>query len=389
MTTTLTATPIGVHAPAFPAPGSRSQKVPDEPVASPTDSDGMTPASTHSEPTSVLPILRRHLREMGQFVEQSVNSVCADFADMAQLASQNLETRTSEQGPGNGQREVERLIDSAERMLERMQQRQRRSAQLAGHVTQSLESTRQQMHRLRSVMSEVGQIAVGTRLLSVNSRIEAAHLGENGRAFAIVADEMARLSQYTQTLVGRIESVAVDVGQQLDSIAIEMNDVSDEIVDSRSIEGVLSGLRQAHLDMEHGLKVSAERSQQLAFRISNSVMALQFQDRLNQRLDHVCRALEAVEGWMASQAVAETCQGGGRSLQGAVVPTLGEKSFATGVPTAERSAPEEILKQSYSMREEHALHDPQHNGSRFPSGGRSRAAGEWSEETEPGDVELF
>jgi len=97
----------------------------------------------------------------------------------------------------------------------------------------------------------------------------------------------------------------------VDSITEEMASVSGEMIDSDGIEMVLAGMREAHRDMESSLRLSSQRGRQLVARIHSAVIGLQFQDRLTQRMQHVCSALEGMEQALSTGGAAFN---GGRLL---------------------------------------------------------------------------
>jgi methyl-accepting chemotaxis protein len=77
----------------------------------------------------------------------------------------------------------------------------------------SLESLNNSVTDVSKIIDVIGNIAEQTNLLALNAAIEAARAGEQGRGFAVVADEVRNLSQRTQVSLNEIVKILQQLTQ--------------------------------------------------------------------------------------------------------------------------------------------------------------------------------
>lgn len=155
---------------------------------------------------------------------------------------------------------ADRAWDTVEKLSGPVQEVAGAAEAVARAITEASEQVSARVARAEVVVGTVQRVAQQSRILSINGAVEATRAGDHGRAFAVVAKDMTRLSEETKATSGQIQTA---LGEVTGAFAGLQGAIDRSVAQSRTLRQVgesFASLREAVGKLEDTYGSRAQQS---------------------------------------------------------------------------------------------------------------------------------
>lgn len=255
--------------------------------------------STMKNKATVIPVLTEQLKAVITQTDSAAEGLISAFFGINRHSKKQLQSvnelfgNLSEQSGGNTLTETQTELQELKGNFSVMTSFFDKSIEMIENIVD-------QLSRVEVFASKIKKIGQMTNILALNAAIEAAHSGEAGNGFKVIAKEINALSKDSTDSIKEIADITENLTTNVTMIKQELETVHKDSLNIQTKTDNLLGVALRKIDetlrdATEKVKTIAGNAEELNKEIGKVVVSIQFQDITRQRIEHVISPLEILQ----------------------------------------------------------------------------------------------
>ena len=176
-------------------------------------------------------------KEFEKTIEQMREKASRIIESIKQMSIAIIEVAKNSSSSAQKAQETEKVVDYGTKSVQDVAREMKNIEKTVSAVSATITELGSSSEKIGEIIGVINDIADQTNLLALNAAIEAARAGEQGRGFAVVADEVRKLAERTTKATKEIEAMILSIQRNTQDAVTSMQKGKEEVSKGAEIAG--------------------------------------------------------------------------------------------------------------------------------------------------------